>query len=470
MRAFLPICCLLSLLVSSPLSAQIIDRSLSFGFLNLPQVVRPMGGNKWLTVGRAVPYGPHSDTIFAIIFDQQGQILLQKTLLLPFAETYFVSDAWPLADGGFVVSFGAHGCGFGDFTHTVQKYSLDGQLLWTLQGVEENAPPPVWQITPDGNLLGLGYNRMWKVDANSGSIMWQAALQNLNGHPPPAYIDLIPNTEDFLGMGLPMFQIWKKIDSTTGPVYVQQDSLHITGPRHGLGFAPNGWHYCRNYNTQRLERVSQGLEYEALNNSIDLYGLVKMIAVSDGLYFLGRRDGQNWLRKTDFLGQNPVEIAMPDQWLSGYSLAAQGDALAVAGVDISGPKSDLFLFNPQFEAMQLWIRTYSNLAAVSSIDTTNAAITNLQQLSAIDTMYLGIYGDVFLQGCDFQVQITNRGNTILQQVNVNFTYEKIYLSCYNVPARQRLYTNLQLAPGESTWVSFGNFNIVARSLLSEFCF
>lgn len=478
MKAFLLFPCLL-LLLSLSLPAQIVDRSLSFGFVAAPHVVRAMDEGKWLVVGRGLPYRGDlfSDSVFAVIFDQQGEVLLRQTPALPIAEIYHVYDAWPLADGGFMVSIGSGGCDVGGaFEVIVQKYASDGQLIWTLQGSNEqgNKPPTVWRIAPDGNLLGLEYNELWKVDAATGLVIWQAELFNPIGNELPYYFDLLPGTEDFLGIATSNFQIWKKMAAPAGPAYVLQNTLPLDGHWQGLGFAPNGWYYALNRVSDEVERFDQDLSHALLATSDDLEGLIQMAAVDDGLYLLGRHYGQNWLRKTDFLGQNPVELPMPDRWLSGYALAVRGDSVAVAGTDGSGPKSMPGNTGyAEFQAEQLWLRTFHGLAPTPSADTINASVTNLQQLSGVDTMSFGSWFPYFsLHGGDFQVQITNRSNTTLEQVYVNFSYEENRSNiCFSTPARQRLYTGLQLAPGESTWVTFGDLGVQAQSgLANEFCF
>lgn len=68
------------LLISQPSFAQIVDRSIAVGFVAEPQVVRAMDDGKWLVVGRGLPYrgALYADTIFAVIFNQQGEVSLRK--------------------------------------------------------------------------------------------------------------------------------------------------------------------------------------------------------------------------------------------------------------------------------------------------------------------------------------------------------------------------------------------------------
>ncbi len=478
MNPFLLICSLLLWLVSPPLSAQIADRSISFGFVATPHAVKPLGNDHWLVTGRGWPYRGafFLDTLFAVIFDQQGEILLKRSLVTPSAEAHELHTTLALADGAFLVAFSLGDCDAGGYAAYVQKYDPDGQLIWTLEGDISNGikPPTIWRVTPDGNLLGLDYDKMWKVNAATGSVLWRAEFQ-LNGHEVPYSFDLLPGTEDFLGIASSNFQVWKKVSTPTGQVYSLQSSVELEGYWKGLGFAPNGLYYALDQATDEVKRFDQSLDHEPVGHPNGLEGLIEMAAVEDGLYFLGRYSGQNWLRKTDFLGQNPLQLPMPDRWLSGYSLAVRGDSVAVVGTDGSGPKSTPG--NPsyaEFQALQLWLRTFNGLAPTLAGDTPNAAVTDLQQLSGVDTMsFSGGWSYYFnLHGGDFRTQVTNLGNTLLEQVYVNFSYEENNSSfCFSTPAVQHLYTNLQLAPGESTWITFGDLGVQGQSgLASEFCF
>lgn len=477
MKTLLPIFCLL-LLIAPALPAQIVDRSLSFGFVAAPLVVEPMGTDKWLVVGKGMPYRGSVDRYFVQVFDQEGAVFSSVLLPPQGGEISNVFDAWPLADGAFLIFIGSRPCDSGyDYT-SLQKYTPDGQLIWTLYGSLYNNTqlPYYWKIAPDGHLLGLYQDEMWKVDINNGSVLWKANLLGLNTNPLPFYFDLLPGSEDFLGLGTHDFQIWKKYESPNGPFYSLSNSL-VTDNYYGFGFAPNGWYYAWNFLNSHLERVNADLQFEMLNAFIDVTSLPQMAAVEDGLYFLGRKNDQNWLRKTDFLGENPVSLPMPDRWLTGRSIAARGDSVVVVGTDGSGPKSAAtydYFYPENFQSLQLWLRTFTGPSPALSADTTNASVTGLQQLSGVDTLSQPeTWHHYFsLQGGDFQVQITNRGNTILEQVFVNFSYEADnYSFCPSTPAEQRLFTNLQLAPGDSTWIDFGDLAFpYLASLSSEFCF
>ncbi len=473
MKTLLPIFCLV-LLIAHSAPAQIVDRSLGFNFA-YPSRISPIGNDRWLAVGIAYPYDGalFKDSVFALIFDQQGHLLLKKALILPVAEAYDINAALPLADGAFLVSVTSGDCDAGGYARYVRKYDADGTLIWSLQGSIFTGikPPAAWRVAPDGNLLGISSGEVWKVDASTGSVLWKAQVAL------SYYFELLPGTEDFLSVGFPDFQIWEKVDNPPNdPIYVAQNSLELADYRSGLGFAPNGWYYAQNRVTYELERVNANLDREVLGAFRDLRGLKKMSAGGDGLYFLGRQDGENWLNKTDFLGQNPIELPKPDRWLNSYLLAARGDSVAIFGIDGSGPKSTFWaiISDPVFQVAQPWLRTFSGSAFPPSTDTTNAVVTGLQQLSAVDTMSFGGNFNHYysLHGGNFQVQLTNQGNTLLEQVYVNFAYELNQNSiCYFQPTAHQLYTGLGLAPGTSIWLNFGDLNVSAQSsLASEFCF
>jgi hypothetical protein len=76
-------------------------------------------------------------------------------------------------------------------------------------------------------------------------------------------------------------------------------------------------------------------------------------------------------------------------------------------------------------------------------------------------------------GGQFRIQMTNQGNTVLNQVylNTRFDLNYLYNICLRAPAKQRLYENLNLAPGASVWLDFGDIEAEGQILVpAQFCF
>ncbi len=486
MKTLLPIFSLL--LLSTALSAQIVDRDYPFYSFTEPEKVLPIGDGRWLVVGKLMQYSDDygADSIFAVIFDRNHQTLLKQVLPLPPTERYYGLEAHVVDDNSFIIAVYRGGCDYSNDQAILQKYTVSGALEWSLQGeIAGEKLPSIWQVGPDGHLLGCYHNRLWKINANTGAIIWRA---NLSGFDPDAYIDffaLLPGTEDLLLCNHNKLQIWKQSNGPNAPVYLLENSILVDGSgwRSGQGFAPNGWYYTINLTaaSAQLERYSPSLTQDILIDSQDWKGLRQVAIANDGLYALGRNMGQNWLRKTDFSGQNPVEIPMPDWWLRGHSLAVQNDTVVIAGADGSGPKSTpndpSFSSILGFQTQHLWVRTFSGLSPTPSNDSSNAAVTEIIKLAPVYTVQYASSDPsqppyYTIEGGDFQIEITNKGNVLLQEVCLNFGYEEDRIGiCFHSAHLQHRYTNLNLAPGASMWLDFGNLVLQRQSsLANEHCF
>jgi hypothetical protein len=459
---------------------QTFDHSLGSGFSVESSILKPVPGGRWLLAGRSVPYpgALYQDSLFVAVVSHDGQVLWQHIVSAPAAEVHFWKDALPLPDGGAMVSFEATLCDVASDQLVVRRLTSTGAVVWTLQSEGwSNRPPEHWHIAPDGNLIGMSFEKVWKVDIASGAVLWKADLLQSN----TAYISsnvLIPGTENFLALGNPTYQVWQKQAGPAGAAYSLSHSLSLEGWRNNLKISPNGldFYATRAYPTPRIERVDADLNWQEITTPVNLAGLRGFAVGNGGLYLVGRQGGQNWLTKTDLEGQNPIVLPSPSIWQRPEMLAVQGDSVAVAGIDGSGPESDpgsAFEYM-HFQSNQVWLRTFTGNSPLPPV-LPNAAVTDVEQTSPIDTIgypFLETRAYNFLGG-DFRVKITNLGNAALQNVRLNIGFERNQFSgiCPNTPALQQNFTNLNLAPGQSEWVHFGDVGAQGQpGLPAELCF
>jgi hypothetical protein len=471
---------LLATLWAASAFGQTFDHALGLGFLSEPSILKPMPGGRWLVAGRSVPYpgALYQDSLFVAVVGHDGQVLWQYNVPAPAAEIHIWKDVLPLADDDLIVSFEATLCDVASDQLVVQRLAPSGAAVWTLQGGGwSNRPPDRWHLAPDGNLIGMSFENVWKVDVASGTVLWKADLLQAN----TAYAFsnvLIPDTENFLGIGNPTYQVWQKQAGPNGIVYSLANSLSLEGWRDNLTISPegSGFYAVKNYPASSIERVDADLNLHEVVTSVNLDGLRGFAVGSEGLYLAGRQNGQNWLAKTSLDGQNPIVLPSPSTWQRSKILAVQGDSVAVAGADGSGPKSDPsnqyeYL---QFQSMQAWLRTFTGDSPTPSA-LPNAAVTDVEQTSPIDTIgYPFPENSVYsLTGGDFRVKITNLSNSTLQSVRVNIGFERNQFLgiCPSSPALQKLFANLNLAPGQSEWVHFGDVAAQGQwGLPTELCF
>ena len=123
-----------------------------------------------------------------------------------------------------------------------------------------------------------------------------------------------------------------------------------------------------------------------------------------------------------------------------------------------------------------WFRTFPETNPSPPIGTPNVSVVGLKQNKPIDTVALQNFpiGTVYnLSGGDFQVNVLNSSNLFLEEVCVNvvFGFNEFYQVCPNKPSKQLKFTSLNLAPGESTWLAFGDIYAQGQNIVpEEICF
>ncbi len=465
-----------------PLSgfAQIHDRSYGFGFTTYPSVIKPIGNDRWVVLGGTTPdlNWFFQDSLFLMVLRHDGSIEMKVTLDVLPSEVSRAVDLLPLPDGGFAVLTISGGCDVFGTPNMLQKIRPDGSQAWkfapngTFSELMESL-----HLASDGNIMGRTYNQMLKISTATGEILENTpiAIDNQSLYE----IAFIPGKEDFMAVGTPDFQYWKKTPTPAGFQYQMSKSADYPDVFHtGLEVSPEGWFYTAtgsiNNADKWLARINAGLDYETLTPT----GYVQQIQPgTNGVYLLeyNYSTEKSSLRKTDWLGQTLSQLTIAEARLRVQSIAVRGDSIALAGEEYYGV-SNLFGY---WDASYCWVRTFKGMAPVTSGPVYNAAITAVEQQSPVDTAshVLSIFGEIrrlyTLKGGNFRLQITNKGDTVLQRVFANIRFGRDYSTgiCYIFPTYQHLYEGLNLHPSESTWVDFGDIWASNQSPLpTQLCF
>lgn len=462
--------------------AQTVERSLSAGFSTITELVKPYGSDKWLMAcrGEPEPGAYFQDTLFVAVIGHDGQIHLRKNLTVPSSETHYWHDVLVLPDGGILASFESTLCDVGAHILTIQRLDAQGNLMWEKSGgfvFGTARPPEKWFLAPDGNLLGTGYNEVWKVAPSTGDILWKAELEGVNGGNISTYeFALIAGTEDFFGLGTPDFQIWKLSGDPGSPVYLLEKSLALPGHRTRLTPGPNGKFYCiQSFPIIQIESVNLDLSHQSsfVSGATELRG---MTVGEQGLYLMLWDGAVTQVRKYDFQGWVYSELPEPNALLFGMGMSYNNGQLALFGVDAAGDYNYIPWTNDPPQSNAAWLRAFPETSPTPIADTPNAAVTGIEQLYTIDTTRFPAFpsGYVYnLFGGGFRVKIRNLGNAPLSQVCVNTSFQRneFFDICYNVSARQKHFSNLNLAPGESVWLDFGDIQANGQAVLpSQICF
>jgi hypothetical protein len=456
---------------------QTIERSITQGYHTLNELIVPYGADKWLIAGRGVPaFGAYfQDTLFVMVIGNDGQIHLRKNLSIPIEEVHFFHDLLALPDGGILTSFESTLCDVGGLIISVQRLDSQGILMWEKTNgfvFGETRPPEKWFVAPDGNLLGAAYNQIWKVNTNSGDIIWKAPLEGVDGGSlNPFEFELLPGTEDFFALGNPNFQLWKKSGDPLAPIYTVEKLLDTDGYFRYLGMSTDNWFYCwQVFPDDAIMRLNLDFQLDTLPIQLIDYGKIAIAFGDEGLYLTESNPYSNRYRRFDLNGESALDLLPGQIWLSPEAISFNAGKLAVVGEDRSGnPNSNNYNSGG-------WLRVVDESNPLSPSLTPDAAVIGVKQNQPVDTTAVPafIFGVWYnLQGGDFQLNIKNEGALPLHSIclNVTFGYNQFYDICPNKPSKQLCFSNLNLAPGESTWLNFGD--VVAQGQMEvpeEICF
>ncbi|MFN0212820.1 MAG: T9SS type A sorting domain-containing protein [Saprospiraceae bacterium] len=461
------------------IQSQSFERSLTAGFINTIDIVKPMGADQWLMAGRGEPEmgAYYLDTLFVVVMGQDGQIHLRKNLSLPFSEWHYWHDLLALTDGGILACFESSLCDVGADILTVQRLDHLGNLVWEITGnfsLGAPRPPQKWFLAPDGNLLGAGYDQIWKVSPDNGDIFWKASLEGVSGGMiTPIEFALIQGTENFVALGEPDFQVWKKNGSPLAPVYVLENSLELSGYRKSLTPGLNGWYYLyKHFPETRIERINENLQHQTLFPTTGFFGSLNLADSKFGLYVAEELPYSARLRRFDSQGQHA--ITLPNHIiLSPVCLAINNNHLAITGTQLSG---DLPLNSTNPRSKAAWAGIIPESAPIFNSTLPNIGISEIEQLTEIDTSRFPAIPTGFnynLVGGNFRLKINNLGSLTVHQASVNTSFgpNEFFTVCNNSPAQQKVYSNLNLAPGESVWVDFGDVKAFGQAKIpDQICF
>jgi hypothetical protein len=460
------------LLTATALFSQVYERSIGLGFDTHPSVIRPMSGGRWLIAGKGEqePGSIYADTIFIMVLDATGQVLIQQNLHTPSGEIRSVGDAVVLPDGSIAVAVKGSECDaiYGPSSLTV--LNPDGTVRWVAS--LSNPDLYVWDpgrlfVAPDGNIFGVSNCYLTKYNAADGTVIWQNPFFNLIGCNPDD-VKLVPGTEDLLFYLPNQLVRYKKIGTPLSPDYTIAQT----------------WDFQSNF-LERIFVVPDGHIYLPSNYSnantlvyrINPSGLIDTITmpfkdwqdiypVADGFYWLRYQNGQNHLLKTDFNLQQTSTITINNPNLIGMKVAVHGDTIGIAGYDYYGPYDNAY--NP-FKQQQGWFHS-SWGAAVPTTQMVNAGAVKAEQVAPVKLQIYGAPPYFQISGGPFRVQVKNNGNTLLNQVALNTRFEYVGYGCPGQPAFHQVYNNLNMQPGDTRWLVIDSLVFRQYTVPSQICF
>jgi Secretion system C-terminal sorting domain len=473
---FIRVTILLFIAYSNPISAQIHENSQVFGLNAVAKVLREMPNSAWFVAGESTPFGA-KDSLYILVYNSDAQVTLRKTLKVPSGERHYIHDALVLNDGGFLIAFESTLCDVvGDQT-VLQKLEANGDLAWEKisNWGESNALPHKLMLTPDGNVIGHRDGRFSKIDTQNGDVLWTKNVVDQIGGDYIFDCALLRNTEDILVTINTFLITLVKEGTPTNFNYVVSNNFNFEPNYPGIIRQTDNWIYTFNAYFNFLARTNSS----GVIDSFPVSGeqIFDFTTKNNQLFWIGRRNnGQNIAQKTDEQGLVLEEFPIADQYLCGQKIASNGGSIAIAGYDGYGPESMLSgEYNPYYDVVHSWLRIQKGTNTQITTNNADASITKVIQNTEVESLPFGDPPNVYYNyiGGDFQVEITNNSQQTLQNVYVNIRHGFNYFSapCLNRPGTQYYYPNLNLAPGASVLVPFGDILAYGQEAeANNFCF
>lgn len=448
------------LLCLSPANAQTSERSLAFGFYNTADALQLLSNGNFVVIGRGepIPGGSYNDTIFAVVFNPQGALLYRKTLTLPVSERHVVRNLIAGPDGGFIVAAGLNLCDVIANNNVVQRYDSTGGLVWSRQSNDDEKLFLRMALSTDGNLIGIDGSNVLKLNMEDGVTVWKYPLYA----PSEDFyyitdLEVTGAAEHLISVGYPDFQYWQKttLGGETKYWLVNAEPANsFAAPNKIFGTYNDSYYTFIDSTVYRFNQsgVESWVNYPFLIEDAILSG--------QNIHLLCKQGDVSRLIKTDLSGQIINDVALPiNGWISAQKLSVHNGTYAVSGINGSGPMSGVAPWL-EFNAAHLWYRTFTD-PAVLPPDTHNAAITGVMQPEPLSVTPFTLSGGQLtrykLEGGDFSIQVTNSGQTLLDNVDVLIGFEWIDVQiCMRRPVGRVHYTNLGLLPGMSIWRDFGD--------------
>lgn len=299
-------------------SAQTSERSLAFGFYNTANALQLLSNGHFAVIGRGepIPGDSNNDTIFAVVFNQQGALLYRKPLTLPVSERHIVRNLIAGPDGGFIVAVGLNLCDVITTNNVVQRYDSTGALVWSRQSDDNEKLFSRLALSTDGNLIGTdGYTNVLKLNMEDGVTLWKYPL-----YAPSEdfyYIfdfEVDGAAEHLVSVGYPAFQYWQKTTLNGETKYLlvsATPSNSFSAPDKIFG-AYDDYYYT--FIDSTLYRFNQS-EVEELAKLP--FPIVDATLSGLNIHLLCKQGDVCRLLKTNLLGQVISDVAPPiNAWIS----------------------------------------------------------------------------------------------------------------------------------------------------------
>ena len=450
----------------------------SKGYNSTPAEIERYEDGTWLfiTLHSQIPGEIYQDTFTVYHTDSTGRILRSFELTPPRNfENFVIEDLVALPGERFVAVYSGGDCDAGGYGYYAESRDTSGQLLWLTQLPKGYAFQAIG-IGIDSNILISFDAFVIKYSASDGSILWEAEHNDTYTYD----VIIVPGTEDIL------------LVDHTGLKYFRQDTVSGEITYHLQAFKPlevsqgiigelladgDSLFYAYKYAEKKILRFKQDLQptvfatltkqlrdMESGNNGV--YSIIQENLTSYKLYFIDSSGNQLLLKH------------FKDSVLRPIKLLHQPDGIGLIGSYGSGPELPLLPGYKYVSRSQAWFNYFPKNEFDEPSDSIDLAITNILQQ---DSIYYETYWSpgpfpAYLsdfEGGNFRIEITNHGRKTVRScwMNIAFGANENTWFCPPVSVKQLFLDNLELLPGGSTWVEFGDIYAYSQAEVpDQYCF
>jgi outer membrane protein assembly factor BamB len=451
------------------------------GFFSQIYDAAQLNSGKWVLIAQndSTSGITHADSLSIVFLDNHGKY--EKSLLV---DTALPSNRlvfeWlkVLPNDEIIVGYAIGECDVLSATLKLVKFDSIGNVIWEQKNLPIHSPVDIhW--SEDHGILTFEENRVYSLSEESGEMAWEIIISNghFSGGAFTSYADDILYF-DHEGV------YFAKLDSIEGELkYVIQATRDIAYDADFLNYLQStstGSLYTYSSEYGGIIRISQDLDITVLIPLSTSPG--GFIADTSGLWVL-RHDYEDitfQISRFDTIGLllYPYKSEFPGKFVTHLKKVDQDYVLI--GSYGSGTYFSNVATQEHAWRTQAWVEYASMDALFISQDSFNLSVTGVIQDGEIhiESEYSpfplpGGYYHTF-EGGDFTIQVTNTGSGMVDNCWINTGFKPAVLDgdCGTGPfVKEVFYSGLNLQPGESIWLHFGN--IYARDqedFPSEFCF
>ena len=437
-----------------------------------------LNSGKWILVVQNNTQGDASSDSLSIVFlDTEGQFEKSELLVLnPLFSRIEFEWLQVLPGDDFIVAYGIGDCDVGSAELILTKYNAEGNEIWEQRNLSIFSPDDI-RLSIEKDILVLAEKQVFSISAMTGEIQWNTSF-----------------TSDFINRGVfssdsgdilfynSMGLHFGRLESIAG------EYQYVIGSSQIVPFDLDFFKYFRfsngtTYYTYSLQyggiiRLNQNLEINLIiplsthpeELIIDSSGVWVLVNLEDFNYQLSRYNTSGVLLQQ-------YKSTLGNIWT--HYIQKVRDNFILAGEYGSGTfLSDVATYY-HAARIQAWMEYGGVDVLFTPLDSFNISVSGATQDAAInvDSVYLNIswpgrYYYSFAGG-DFSIEVTNTGSKSVHSfwINTGFGPTQGVNCSGGINAKQIYYSGLDLQPGSSVWLPFGDINaLFQEDYPYEFCF